>query len=166
MGFLRSGLAGAIGGLAGAWAMQQFRLRWDVRRGASPETGIFGFDKEADLGSVDQICAAFNLAVLPENEALQAALWLHYAYGVLSGAAYGVAVAQRPTANAGYGMAFGAALWLIGDELAITMAGLSDPRTRKPASHASALFTHILFGVVTEGGRKVFFSLLPPPQDR
>ncbi len=141
--------------------MQQFRRRWDARPGASANTGIFGFDEEADTGSVDQICAAFELAVLSRDEALLAALWLHYGYGLLSGAAYGIAVAHRPAARAGFGMAFGAALWLIGDELAITLTGLSNPWSRKASSHSSALLAHILFGLVTEGGRRAASSLLP-----
>ena len=145
--------------------MQQFRLRWDARRGASAATGIFGFDNEADIGSVDQICAAFNLAVLSKDEALQAALWLHYGYGMLSGAAYGVAAARWPAARTAFGMAFGSALWLVGDEFAITVTGLSDPRSRQAASHASALLAHILFGIVTEGGRMAVTSVLPTAPD-
>ncbi len=162
MGVLRDSLAGAVGGLAGAWAMQRFRLQWDARAHASADSGIFGLDEEADIGSVDQVCAAFNLAVLSREEALEAALWLHYAYGLLSGAAYGAAVAKRPATRAGFGIAFGVGLWLVGDELAMAAAGLSNPFERKASSHGSALVAHILFGLVTEGGRRALSSVLPP----
>ena len=162
MGVLRDSLAGAVGGLAGAWAMQQFRLRWDGRAHASADSGIFGLDEESDIGAVDQVCAAFQLAVLSREEALHVALWLHYGYGLVSGAAYGAAVAKRPATSAGFGIAFGIGLWLIGDEFAMAATGLSDPFARKASSHGSALLAHLLFGVVTEGGRRVIFSVLPP----
>ena len=160
MSIFRKSLAGAIGGLAGAWAMQQFRLRWDARANADADSGIFGFDEEADIKSVDQICAALSLPPLSEPEALAAALWLHYGYGVTAGAAYAILVSRRPKARAGFGTAFGAALWLIGDEAAITASSLSNPWSRKPAAHVSALAAHLLFGVVTEGGRRGVTKLL------
>ena len=134
-------------------------MRWDARSNASADSSIFGFDKEADIGSVDQLCSAFSLPPLSEEDALRAALYLHYGYGILSGAAYGVAVTKRPAARAGFGMAFGLALWLLGDELAISLAGLSNPLARRPSSHVSALAAHLLFGVVTEGGRRVVSTL-------
>ncbi len=151
----KSVLCGTVGGLAGAWAMQQFRKVWDDRAGASPESGIFGFDEEADLNSVDELCNVLSLAPLSKEEALRAALVLHYAYGAVAGGAYGAMDHKFPAVSAGFGTLFGASLWLIGDELAMTASGLSDPASKVPSSHLSALFAHLLFGSVTELSRRI-----------
>jgi hypothetical protein len=142
--------SGIVGGLAGAWVMQQFRIRWDARSGATEQSGIFGFDKEADLNSVDELCSALSLAPLSEADALRAALVLHYGYGAAAGALYTMWKPDHWTKWRPAGVLFGAVLWLIGDEAAITVSGLSDPRSKSPAAHWSALAVHLLFGVTVD----------------
>ena len=154
----KGALAGALGGLAGAWAMQGFRTVWDGREQATPQGGIFGFDEEADLNTIDKLCELALLPPLSREEALRAAAVLHYTYGALAGSAYGALSERFPATGWGLGTMFGASLWLVGDELAITVSGLSDPWSKTGSSHLSALFAHLLFGSVTALTHRVFRS--------
>lgn len=147
---LARGFAGFVGGLAGAWVMQQFRRRWDARPSATPDSGIFGFDQEADINSVDAVCSALSLAPLCERDALKAALVLHYAYGALAGSAYAICRPSFLDDWRSAGLVFGFLLWLAGDEAAMAVTGLSDPRSKSAASHGSAVFAHLLYGVTVD----------------
>ncbi len=53
--------------------------------------------------------------------------------------------------RAGYGTAYGTAVFVVGDEIAITAAGLSNPLKKPIESHASAFIAHLIFGAVLEG---------------
>ena len=144
----QSGIVGAIAGLAGAYAMQQFRSVWNRELRAAD--GVFGLDDEADLNSVYRLLPDSYGRSLTKQQALRIALLLHYGFGATAGAAYGIVAQKFPSARAGYGTAFGIALWAVGDELAMSVSGLSDPRTKSGLSHGSALFAHLLFGVTVE----------------
>ena len=135
--------------------MQQFRILWDGRAEASPASGIFGFDEEADVNSVDRICELLSLPPLSKEEALSMALALHYAYGALAGGTYGLVNYKFPSTDKGFGTLFGASLWLVGDELAIAASGLANPASKTFSSHFSALFAHLLFGATTELSRGI-----------
>lgn len=148
-------VSGLVAGLAGSLAMYGFRLLWDSRRQASPASGIYGFDEEADINSVDQLFELLSLAPLPREETLKVALLLHFGYGAAAGIGYAFAVNRFPASKALYGTAFGTLLWMFGDELAITASGLSHPRSKTASSHLSALFAHLLFGSVTEISRSL-----------
>jgi uncharacterized membrane protein YagU involved in acid resistance len=86
------------------------------------------------------------------------ALVLHYGYGALAGAAYGVYSAKWPPMKTGSGTLFGTAVWLFGDELPISVSGLSKPFARSARSHGSALAAHLLFGVTTELARRLLLG--------
>ncbi len=145
---LRSVLTGAIAGLAGAFVMQQFRSVWNAE--LSARDGVFGLDDEADLNSVYSLLPDSYGRSLTKKQALRIALFLHYGYGAAAGAGYGIAAQNFPSVRAGCGTAFGIALWAIGDELAMSVSGLSDPRCKSSLSHGSALFAHLLFGMTVD----------------
>ena len=134
--------------------MQQFRSAWNGCHAATPQDGVFGLDKEADLKSTNIVTSFALHRTLPESKAEQVALVLHYTYGALAGAAYAVAVEKLPLARAGYGALFGATVWMFGDELPITLAGISNPFARTARSHGSAFLAHLLFGAVAELTRR------------
>lgn len=135
--------------------MQCFRTAWNQHYAANPRDGVFGLDREADLKSADILTNLLIGRTMPEKSAEQLALSLHYSYGAIAGAGYVTWAEAFPTVRAGYGILFGVALWLLGDELPITLSGLSNPFARSPRSHLSALIAHLIFGSVTEGLRKV-----------
>ncbi len=144
---------GAGAGLAGAYAMQRFRSAWNRHYAATPEDGVFGLDKEADLKSANILTNFVLSRTLPEKNAEELALVLHYAYGALAGAAYALAVENTRYARAGCGTLFGTAVWLLGDEIPIALSGLSNPFARTTRSHGSAFAAHLLFGAATELSR-------------
>ncbi|MDQ2712418.1 MAG: DUF1440 domain-containing protein [Acidobacteriota bacterium] len=148
MKLFKNGLVGAISGLAGAYAMQRFRSVWNAKLSAAD--GVFGLDDEADLNSVRRLLPDTYGRTLTREQALRIALLLHYGYGAMAGAGYGIAARKFPSLRAGHGTAFGITLWAIGDELAMSVSGLSDPRRKSSLSHASALFAHLLFGTTVE----------------
>lgn len=134
--------------------MQQFRSAWNRHYAATPQDGVFGLDKEADLKSADILTNFAIGRTLPAKSAEQLALVLHYVYGALAGAAYAVAAERSSLSRAGYGTLFGTAVWLFGDELPITLSGLSNPFARTVRSHGSAFAAHLLFGAATELSRR------------
>lgn len=148
-------MVGAIAGLVGAYVMQQFRTVWNRDYAASPCDAVYGLDEEADLKSANLLTKFFARRTLPKPDALRLALLLHYGYGAIAGAGYAVSAAKWPPVKAGYGTLFGAGVWLLGDELPISLSGLSNPFARSVRSHASAFGAHLLFGAATELTRRV-----------
>ncbi len=80
---------------------------------------------------------------------------IHYVFGGGSGALYGFAAEFAPIVTVGYGSAFGVVLQLLTHETLVPAAGLDAPAPRQPLrEHTSELFTHVLYGVVTEAVRR------------
>lgn len=151
----KSLVVGAAAGLVGAFVMQQFRSAWNQHSVATPEDGVFGLDREADLKSADMLTNFLLGRKWPEADAEKLALVLHYAYGALAGAVYASTVTRVPVLRAGKGTLFAMAVWFFGDELPITFSGISDPFERTARSHGSAVAAHLLFGLATELSRKM-----------
>ena len=81
---------------------------------------------------------------------------VHYAYGSLMGALYGGVAELFPSVGAGLGLPFGAALWLLGDEIAVPALGLGKGATElAPDKHADALASHFVYGATTDLLRRV-----------
>jgi hypothetical protein len=141
---------GAGAGVAGSFAMHMFRLCWESATSHDPEQAIFGFDREADVNSARRLASTFVEQVMDPESAAKLGLALHYAYGAVVGSGYAVLSRRRAWMRLGFGTAFGAILWFAGDEVLISMAGLSRPFERKCISHVGALGSHLLFGVTLE----------------
>jgi putative membrane protein len=169
--------AGVTGGLAASWVMNQFQALWSrkthgiershgaqsLQRG-SPRYGVArelqkrGEDRESDNAAV-RMARLVSKDVfgyrLAEREKEVAGAVAHYAMGVTSGAIYGVAAEVLPAATAGVGLPFGAAVWLVADELVVPALGLSKPPTAYPPStHAYAFASHLVYGLTTEMVRR------------
>lgn len=81
---------------------------------------------------------------------------MHYAMGATSGLVYGIASELVPFSTAGAGLPFGAAVWLIADDVAVPALGLSKSPTEMPLStHAYALSSHIVYGLTSDLVRKL-----------
>ena len=143
---------GAVAGLAGALVMHEFRVVWEALYPDSKD-GIFGFDEESDVASVNKFSQLLYGDTPGRSEAEKIALMLHYSVGAAAGASYAVATDRWPQVAAGSGTAFGLALWLVLDEAAIGLSGLSDPLRKHLRSHVSAVVAHLLFGVVVDLSR-------------
>ncbi len=76
---------------------------------------------------------------------------IHFAFGTLVGGLYGWLAEVWPTVTLAGGTAFGTALWLGADELAVPALGLMNPPTRNPPPmHAAAWSVHLVYGAVLE----------------
>ncbi|HEX5083627.1 MAG TPA: DUF1440 domain-containing protein [Blastocatellia bacterium] len=170
-------VAGAAGGLVASWVMNEFQALWSrrthgidrshgaqslqhglPRRGVARELQARGEDREGDNATV-RIARLISEDVfghrLAESEKETAGAVAHYAMGATSGAVYGAAAELLPTATAGAGLPFGAAVWLIADELIVPALGLSKPPAAYPLStHAYALASHLVYGLSTEMMRR------------
>jgi hypothetical protein len=76
---------------------------------------------------------------------------VHYAFGAAMGAAYGVLAARRGGAPPLSGAAWGTAVWLVADEVAMPLLGLARDDVDYPLSaHLQSWTAHIVFGLTTE----------------
>ena len=155
---IRQAALGAFAGVAGALAMQAFRSVWRRLTCDRTEDGIFGFDREADVNSMQKLSKAVLGRALAQPDTEKLALAFHYGYGATAGALYAVASERAPVIRVGFGTVFGGLLWLAGDEFPITVSGVSNPCDKTVASHASALAVHLLFGSVVEGMSRYLLS--------
>lgn len=161
---LRKGIiAGAVGGIAGVYAMSVARRAWAVvERNVDALDETAGGDGDAaTVKAAEEISIAVRDRGLTESEKGPAGEAVHYGMGVASGAAYGAIAEIAPIAGFGLGIPFGVALFGIVDEVAVPAAGLSDQPGEIPAEvHARGLVAHVAFGVTTELTRRFVRSIL------
>jgi hypothetical protein len=90
---------------------------------------------------------------LTQEELRVAAPLVHYLFGAAVGAIYG-AYAERRQAHRS-GAAFGTAVWLAADEIAMPLLGLSESTARRPIEmHLQSLVAHLVYGTATELTRR------------
>jgi putative membrane protein len=81
---------------------------------------------------------------------------VHYVFGSLMSGLYGATVELKPKTNAGRGILFGTALWLVADEGAVPLLGFSKSPAEYPLSaHAYALASHFVYGLAAESVRRL-----------
>jgi hypothetical protein len=162
--------AGAIGGLVAALAMNQFQAavsavgeslsRIDRQRGhpqdAQPKLENSGGD--ATVKAASAVAKAVFGHDLTATEKKWAGPAMHYGMGTKLGALYGALAPSTPI-EAGAGTAYGAAVWLGADEIAVPLFGLSKLPMETPlSSHVNALAAHLVFGLVLHVTRKIVLS--------
>lgn len=154
-----AGLAiGAIGGLAGAFAMSQFQSLWssaskklDEEQGVQQKPQAPSQDDDATQKTARAISEHVFEHELTKSEKEKAGPAVHYGIGTLMGAVYGVAAETLPISRVGRGTLYGGAVWLFADEIAVPAFGLSGSPTKTPLStHAKALSSHLIYGFVTD----------------
>ncbi len=93
---------------------------------------------------------------LPTTEKKVASESIHWAFGALTGAAYGVMAELYPAVTAKNGVTFGMALMAFAHEGALPSLGLSAPPSeQEPREQRSEMVTHVVYGVVTETVRAI-----------
>ena len=162
-------LAGALGGLAGSWAMVRFNHaiggggfrpgdRHPHRRHHAMPNDTDGTlpDEPASMQVASAVAAPALGRPLNEEEMEIGGPIMHYLFGALMGAMYGAAAETQPTTTGGAGVPFGTAVWLAADEVGLPLAGLSAPPADYPASrHLAAFASHVVFGLTVEGVRRL-----------
>jgi uncharacterized membrane protein YagU involved in acid resistance len=142
-GVWKSTLAGAVGGLIGSFAMNQFQALFSERQSNS------GGD-DATVKTAQAISHGVFDHNLTEDEKKWSGPAVHYAFGTLAGAVYGLLAETVPGSGSGGGTVFGAALWLAADEIGVPALGLGPSPLKTPgSSHIKALASHLVFGLTT-----------------
>ncbi len=158
MRILRGALAGAIAGLIGAYAMERFQALWSEteKRARPKQIARAAKDEPATVKAAERVAENVLHSELPDAVKPVAGEAVHYGMGMLSGAIYGAIAEIVPIVRAGNGFPFGAALWWVADETAVSALGLAKrPSAYPPSTHAYALSSHLVYGFVTETVRRV-----------
>jgi putative membrane protein len=165
--------AGAAGGLVASFVMNQFQAgmsklfeqpeqQEEKKERARQAQGWkeHGQPEDAEVENATvKAAAAISQAVfhheLKREERQPAGNAMHYAYGTATGALYGMGAEDWDALKLGAGTAFGAAVWLTGDEIAVPLLKLSKPPQAYPVRvHAMALAAHLVYGLTTEVVRR------------
>ena len=171
-------VAGLAGGLIASWTMNQFQAAWSRMAGDSekphgaqslqPSEGSSGSQardaKEQDDATVETakvISTKIFGHELQESEKRPAGAAVHYAFGTATGGLYGALAEVSPQVTSGAGIPFGAAFWLIADEISVPLLGLSKGPTEYPVStHIYAFASHLVYGVTAEFSRRAVRHVL------
>jgi putative membrane protein len=125
-----------------------------ARRKASENGGVAV--EEPTVATAQVVARKMFERELSSDEKRIAGPAVHFAYGSLVGALYGGVAEILPSVGAGLGLPFGAALWLLGDEIAVPALGLGkSPAEITPDKHADALASHFVYGITTDVLRRV-----------
>lgn len=163
-------IAGLAGGVAGLLAM-----RYVMKVGSRfvPESKARGFGKaprhdvsiigrrhrtnEPSTAAIGRM-AYTRLTGHEPDEDTKARLsnGVHWAYGLGMAALYGALRGGRPTSlqrDLASGAAFGATLWVLGDEVMVPLLGLAEgPKATPPEGHLQTLAGHLGYGLATGAG--------------
>jgi uncharacterized membrane protein YagU involved in acid resistance len=84
---------------------------------------------------------------IPPGDKKKAGQAVHYAFGTLMGAVYGVTAELVPEVTTGGGTAYGTLLFLAADEVAVPAFQLSPPPTQTPSTdHLQHWAAHVVYG--------------------
>ena len=177
---LKGTVAGLVGGLVASWTMNQFQAAWSKATkgfekphgaqsmqpsdGGNPGQSSGQNEAEQDDATV-KAARAISKGVfgheLKESEKKPAGAAVHYAFGSATGGLYGAAAELVPEVTTGLGLPFGAAFWLLADEVSVPLLGLSKGPTEYPVStHVYALASHLVYGVTAEMSRRALRQVL------
>lgn len=146
-------LMGLAAGAAGVWALD--RVDWFLFRRepeeAQQRTRAVRENGEAPAGVlVSRIEDAVGSELSGSGHYL-AELGVHYSIGIGPAVGYAFLRDRLPVTGAARGALFGAAMWLLQDEILNPVIGLSArPQDYPWQNHARALAAHLTYGVTTE----------------
>jgi hypothetical protein len=173
-------LCGAFAGLVATVVMDQFQKlsaagqktlekRLKLAEGESPweiahEQVLAEQQSAQGEGSTEKLARKIVEATgsaLPRDKRKQAGQIVHFSFGALMGAAYGVSAEMLPEITTGAGTAFGTLLFLGADEIAVPALHLSPPATNTaPADHLQYWAAHVVYGGALELMRTLLRRLL------
>jgi len=108
--------------------------------------------------AISQVIFRHRLTVAQKEMAGPA---VHYAFGTTIGALYGAVADFQNPRRLGWGLPFGAAIWLGAHVITVPALGLSKPITRvAPGTEAIEFCSHLVYGVVVDGVRRTLRKYL------
>lgn len=166
-------IAGAIGGLAASWVMNAFMETAGpkIQQAAAKLDGSANKQQElprprneagheepkedATMKAADAVTRAVTGGRhLTLEQKQKGGPIVHYAFGALMGAVYGLTAEAMPMAKVGFGTAFGAALFAGADLWAVPALGLSGSSESSVSSLATPFSAHLVYGATTEAVRR------------
>ena len=164
----RGALSGLAGGLAAAWAMNQFttgpgkKLTELVQSDEEKQQPTNSDGEDATMKTADALVhAATGGRHLSHEARAKGGPVVHYSFGGLMGGLYGGLSEYAPFIRTGFGTLFGAALFIGADLIGVPAFRLSPPATQQPASSLAAPFaSHLVYGAATELVRRGVRSVL------
>jgi uncharacterized membrane protein YagU involved in acid resistance len=159
-GVVRDALAGAACGLVASFVMQKAQAR--ISRLGTPETRRREDEALRDVEPATARAAETAAHVAGRHlDARQKEIGsgiVHYAYGAAWGTGFALIArwAERRVPPVVAGVLFGAALWLVSDELLVPALRLSRAPTAYPPSiHAKSLAAHLVYGAATDASYRL-----------
>jgi putative membrane protein len=162
-------LAGAVAGLAATAVMTAFQLGWSKgkeelqhlrTRNKDEEKQSSGQGSEESESSTVKVAESVSNRVrgrgLQQSEKEPASYIVHFTFGTLMGAIYGISTEYLPIANLGHGLLHGIALWGGADALGLPAFGFSSPVTERSAGELTyEILAHAVYGVSSESARRL-----------
>lgn len=140
---LKGAIAGLVGGLLATAAKSAAEKLYPPRTHGEPEPPAVLAEK-AGQPSLET----------PTKKAIEEGI--HWGFGALAGAAYGVIAELYPQVTARQGITFGLALMTVTHEGALPALGLAaSPEKQEGRERRSEMATHVVYGVVCETVRGV-----------
>ncbi len=106
-------------------------------------------DGESSTAAVGRMALETATGQGPKTDAMATALsyGVHWGFGMLMGGVYGAIRSGKGGSDVGLGLAFGAGLWAVADEVIVPVLGLQEGPTKAPKTqHANRLVSHLLYG--------------------
>ena len=155
---LKGIVAGAVGGLVAAFVMSKYQSLTANMTGSDDEDDKKSANEPTDPANVEAAKIVSEKVFdhkLKKSEKDSAGEALHYLTGGISGAIYGATAEMTGATTFGASLPFGSAVWAIADDVLVPALGLSkSPTEYSMATHAYALSSHWVYGLVTEVVRK------------
>ena len=165
--------AGLAGGLAATVAMTQFQNAWTKAtkkltsdgRNEGEENKGHSENPEAEDATMKAAGKLARVAgyELSHDQKKKASPLVHYGFGTIMGGLYGIAMEsenlrrRQPLLT---GTGFGTGVFVFGDELAVPALGLSGQSESSLATHLYGLASHLVYGMIAEGVRRLTRRLL------
>src|SRR4028119_786474 len=140
-----------------SWVVSQFHNRGKAAAGEAQNKD----DEPNTVKAADAVAEASIGEPVPDEFRGAAGTAVHYGFGAFLGAVYGVTVELRPATGAGFGTAYGAAVSLLADEMAMPALGFTPPAPEVPASaHLRGFVSHLMFGAALEATRRLLTTVI------
>ena len=159
-------LGGLLAGAVGTVALDTYQyLRYRKSGGTdSPLAWEFApvptWDQAPAPGQVaKRVVEGFTQKELPDRYAFLTSTIMHWGYGSVNGAAYGVVAGSLRSPSPSYGLPFGVAVWLSGYAV-LPLGGIYQPIWKYDVKTlASDLGGHLCFGIATGTAFWLFTTL-------
>jgi hypothetical protein len=154
MTLARNLIFGALAGTAATYLMTQFQNRSQGNRNEGEKEGPEAGKKEEPATTIvaERIYSKVRHSELPDDKKESAGQLVHYTFGAVMGAGFGILADALPQNPISRGLLYGSMVWLFADEIGNAVAKLSPPPWKvDSATHAYAWFSHLIYGAALSG---------------